>query len=164
MKLNQINVFEQFVQASTEEEYKELRSLLEQGGYSLFSQLLAGLKDYLLICEEALLEQAKQLVDKGKDLIPNPVILSPSWERIWADMDRLIYYKGEALRSVPSEERDGEWQIIMDNPYTNEGISCYPSLSFKEAAYLYGYFRKDLKKNEYIRLQKITNLLMSQGE
>ena len=51
----------------------------------------------------------------------------------------------------------------MDNPYTNENIVCYPGLSFIEAAYLYSYFMVNLAKNEYIRLQKVVNLLISSG-
>jgi hypothetical protein len=166
MQLKQMNVdiFEQFELASSIEEYNELRTMFEQGGYSLFSQLLSGLKEHLMTCDEPGLEQAKQLIEKGKSIIPQPAVISPSWEKVWGEMERLIHYKGEALRSIPRSERNGEWQIIMDNPFTNEGISCYPALSFDDAAYLYGYFRKDLRKNEYIRLQKIVNLVMSNGE
>jgi hypothetical protein len=166
MKLKQmnVNVFEQFEQATTNEEYNELRTMFEQGGYSLFSQLLGGIKEHLMTCDESTLEQAKQLIDKGRAIVPQPVIISPSWEKVWGEYEQLIYHKGEALRSIPLSERNGEWQIIMDNPFTNEGISCYPALSFDDAAYLYAYFRKDLRKNEYIRLQKIVNVIMSHGE
>jgi len=163
MKLKQINLFEQFVQVSTNPEYEQLRDVLNQGGYSYFSELLSELKQFLMHCEEAELELAKQLVSKGKVIIPHPQLLSPSWAKVWDDYDRLIKYKQEALRHVLPAEREGEWQVIIDNPFTNEGVSVYPALSFGEAAYLYAYFRKDLAKNEYIRLQKITNLLMSTG-
>jgi hypothetical protein len=166
MKLKQINrtIFEQFTQASTVEEYNELTAMFEHGGYSLFSQLLEGLKDHLITCDETALEQGKLLIDKGREIVPEPFRISPSWEKVWGEMDRLIYHKAEALRSIPIADRDGEWQIVMDNPFTNEGISCYPALSFADAAYLYAYFRKDLRKNEYIRLQKIINVVMSHGE
>jgi hypothetical protein len=166
MRLKQIseNVFEQFQLATTIEAYNELRTMFENGGYSLFSQLLEGLKAHLITCDEATLEQAKQLIAKGREIVPQPSVISPSWEKVWGEMDHLIFHKGEALRSIPLSERDGEWQIIMDNPYTNEGITCYPALSFADAVYLYGYFRKDLRKNEYIRLQKIVNVVMSQGD
>jgi hypothetical protein len=166
MQLKQMNqsIFEQFEQATSMEAYNELRAMFEHGGYSLFSQLLNGLKDYLMTCDELGLEQAKQLIEKGKAIVPQPAVISPSWEKVWGDMERLIHYKSEALRSIPRSERNGEWQIIMDNPFTNEGIACYPALSFDDAAYLYAYFRKDLRKNEYIRLQKIVNVIMSNGE
>jgi hypothetical protein len=166
MKLKQMNgaIFEQFQLAVTKDEYNELRTKLEQGGYSLFSQLLEGLKEYLITCDETALEQAGQLIAKGREIVPLPVVISPSWEKVWGEMERLIFHKADALRSIPLAEREGEWQIIMDNPFTNEGISCYPALSFSDAAYLYAYFRKDLRKNEYIRLQKIVNVVMSQGD
>jgi hypothetical protein len=164
--INQRNgtVFEQFQQAATKESYNELRSMFANGGYSLFSQLLEGLKVHLIACDETTLEQAKQLIIKGREIVPQPFVISPSWEKVWDEMDRLIFHKGEALRSIPLSDRTGEWQIIMDNPYTNEGITCYPALSFEDAAYLYGYFRRDLRKNEYIRLQKIINVVVSHGE
>jgi hypothetical protein len=166
MELKQMNgtIFEKFEVASTIEEYNELRTMFEHGGYSLFSKLLEGLKEFLVTCDEAKLEQAKQLIAKGREIVPQPVAISPSWEKVWGEMDRLIFHKGEALRGIPLAQREGEWQIIMDNPFTNEGISCYPALSFSDAAYLYAYFRKDLRKNEYIRLQKIINVVMSHGE
>jgi hypothetical protein len=166
MKLKQINgaIFEQFQLAATIEEYNELRTMFEHGGYSLFSQMLEGLKEYLVTCDETMLDQAKQLITKGRVIVPQPVVISPSWEKVWGEMDRLIFHKGEVLHSIPLAEREGEWQIVMDNPFTNEGISCYPALSFSDAAYLYAYFRKDLRKNEYIRLQKIINVVMSHGD
>ncbi|MEX2460874.1 MAG: hypothetical protein WD469_06180 [Paenibacillaceae bacterium] len=166
MKLNQMNgnIFEQFQQATTLEANNELRAMLESGGYSLFSLLLEGLKAHLITCDEISLEQAKQLIVKGREIVPQPFVISPSWEKVWEEMEHLIFYKGEALRSIPLSDRDGEWQIIMDNPFTNEGVTCYPALSFADAAYLYGYFRRDLRKNEYIRLQKIVNVVISQGD
>ncbi len=166
MKINQMNrtIFEQFVAAATEEEHNEIRSQLKQGGYSLFSQLLEGLKAHLIVCDETMIEQAERLIAKGRQIVPQPIVISPSWEKVWGEMDRLIFHKSEALRSIPVADRDGEWQIIMDNPYTNEGITCYPALTFSDAAYLYAYFRKDLRKNEYIRLQKIMNVVMTHGD
>lgn len=163
MKLKQINLFEQFVQASTNQEYEQLHDLIKHGGYAYFSELLTELRQFVMRCEESELDLAKQLISKGKSIIPHPQLLSPSWAKVWDDYDRLIKYKQEALMHVLPAEREGEWQIIIDNPFTNEGITVYPGLSFVEAAYLYGYFRKDLAKNEYIRLQKITNLLMATG-
>jgi hypothetical protein len=166
MMLKQMNgaIFKQFQLAATMEEYNELRTLFEHGGYSLFSQLLEGLKEYLVTCDETMIEQAQLLIAKGREIVPQPSVISPSWEKVWGEMDRLIFHKSEALRSIPLADREGEWQVIMDNPYTNEGITCYPALTFSDAAYLYAYFRKDLRKNEYIRLQKIINVVMSHGE
>lgn len=156
-------VFERFQKAG-EDEYEILREEYKNGGYSMFSELLEGLKGLLLSCAEDHIEPLKALVEKGKRIIPDPGAISPSWERVWQDYEGYIARKTEALAAVAPHERDGEWQIVMDNPFTNEGIACYPGLTFVEAAYLYAYFRKDLKKNEYLRLQKIANLLLAEGQ
>ncbi|WP_438446674.1 hypothetical protein [Gorillibacterium sp. sgz5001074] len=144
--------------------YAALREEYKQGGYSMFNELLEGLRDELMAADESGIGRVKELVGKGREIVPDPGAISPAWERVWEDYDRYIFHKSEALTAVTPENRDGEWQIVMDNPFTNEGIACYPALSFVEAAYLFAYFRKDLKKNEYIRLQKIANLLMVQGD
>lgn len=156
-------IYERFA-AAEPEIYPALREEYKQGGYSMFNELLEGLKQELVQADEAGMDKMKQLIAKGREIIPDPGALSPSWERIWENYESYIAHKSDALAAVAPKERDGEWQIVMDNPYTNEGIACYPALSFVEAAYLYAYFRKDLKKNEYLRLQKIANLLMVKGE
>jgi hypothetical protein len=137
---------------------------LIRGGYSAFSDLLDGLRRFLTEAEEVQMPQLKEMVEKGRSIIPDPGAISPSWETIWDDFDQYIGFKLEAMSRVEAPERQGEWQIVMNNPYTNEGIACYPGLSFPEASYLYAYFRKDLKKNEYLRMQKIVNLLVVQGD
>lgn len=156
-------VFEGF--AKTESgEYPALREQYKQGGYSMFNELLEGLRQHLMTSSEEGLEEMRALIVKGREIIPDPGAISPSWERIWEDYEGYVTHKAEALAAVAPGARDGEWQVVMDNPYTNEGIACYPGLSFVEASYLYAYFRKDLKKNEYLRLQKISNLIMIQGD
>lgn len=157
------HVFERFQQSSVED-IETLKQEYKAGGYSMFNELLEGLKSLLTMADEEQMIQVKELVLKGKLVIPDPGAISPSWERIWEDYEKYIVRKMDALSAVKPELRGGEWQIVMDNPYTNEGIACYPSLSFVEAAYLYAYFRKDLKKNEYLRLQKIVNLLSTEGD
>ncbi|WP_135547003.1 hypothetical protein [Paenibacillus cymbidii] len=162
MKLQQRTI-ELLTAEQTPDERQELASRLLNGGYSQFSSLLTDLKQEIMSCEENRLEYVRILLRQARELVPEPVLISPSWERIWDEYDAVLRVKEEVLREIAPERRDGEWQIIMDNPFTNEGISCYPSLSFIEAAYLYAYFRKDLKKTEYIRLQKIDTLIMTQG-
>jgi hypothetical protein len=157
------DVFERFAEAGNEE-IPALQEEYKQGGYSMFSELLEGLRQHLMTSSEEGVEEMSGLIAKGRKVIPDPGAISPSWERIWEDYEGYITRKAEALAAVPPEGRDGEWQIVMDNPYTNEGIACYPALSFVEAAYLYAYFRKDLKKNEYLRLQKIMNLILVHGD
>ena len=163
MKLIDTNIWDTFAAADTSAQYDELAIRLMNGGYSLFNEILHQLKQAIMSAQEAEFEQIEQWIAKGKFIVPEPVKLSPSWEKVWDEYDRMLRYKQEVLQSIPVRDRDGEWQLIMDNPYTNESVSCYPALSFVEAAYLYAYFRKDLKPNEYIRLQKIVTLLKAGG-
>jgi len=157
------DMFERFVSAGPNPD-PELQEEIRQGGYTAFNSLLEGFRRKLMESDEKGMEELEGLLEAARKLIPDPGAISPSWERIWSDYDAYIKYKREALQAVCAEQRDGEWQIVMDNPFTNEGIACYPALSFVEAAYLYGYFRKDLKKNEYIRLQKVVSLLKTEGD
>lgn len=155
--------FDRFANAG-ESEYPVVGGELTRGGYSAFSDLLDGFRRLLAEAEEEQIPQLKELVNKGRGMVPAPGAISPSWETVWDDFDCYIGFKLEAMSAVAAAERGGEWQIVMNNPYTNEGIACYPGLTFPEAAYLYAYFRKDLKKNEYLRMQKIVNLLVVHGD
>ena len=51
----------------------------------------------------------------------------------------------------------------MDNPLVVQEVVCYPALTFGDAAYLYAYFRPQLEKSEYIRLQKIQTVIQEIG-
>lgn len=75
----------------------------------------------------------------------------------------MIATKIQVLQTIHKEDRDGEWQVIIDNPFAIQEVVCYPALNFLDAAYLYAYFRPDLEKNEYLRLQKIQTLVMEFG-
>jgi hypothetical protein len=110
------------------------------------------------------MREVREALSKARRILPQPGRLSPSWEHLWEQMERWLADKEEVLRQVPREARDGEWQIVMDNPYSHDAVVCYPGLPFIEAAFLYAYFRAGLKKNEYIRLQKVVNLIMTYGE
>lgn len=162
-KMKSARIVELFQNARTDDEIESVRREIEEGGYSCFNELLEHLKHQLKLCDEASLGEVRESFAKARRIVPFPGRISPSWERIWEELHRFLQHKEAVLRQVPQRDRDGEWQIVMDNPYTNDGIVCYPGLSFIEAAYLYAYFRDSLKKNEYIRLQKIVNLLVTEG-
>lgn len=158
------NLLAKLEQALTEHELQALREYVQEIGYPALSELLEQLKERFKYIEDHNMEQYEALLRQATSVIPNPGTISPSWEHIWTNMEHMIRYKKEALQAIPAHQREGEWQVIMDNPFTNEAIVCYPGLSFLEAAYLYSYFRPDLKKNEIIRLQKIENLLVYNGD
>jgi hypothetical protein len=68
------------------------------------------------------------------------------------------------LSCIPAEDRAGEWQVLIDNPYVPQQVVCYPALTFLDAAYMYGYFQRELKPHECLRLQKVTHLLIKNGD
>jgi len=149
--------------AAQPHEYGRLWDEARQQGYTYFRNFLEALRDQLKLADEDQLPQTYALLAKAREAFPAPGEISPSWTYIWDEMAHLLDCKKEAMAHIPPADREGEWQIIMDNPYTNESIVCYPGLSFLEAAYLYGYFRPGLKRNEYIRMQKIVSMFEYTG-
>jgi len=163
MMKDENSIFEELRKAATPEEERQLGRRIAEGGYSRFSELLESFRHWMKTADESSIGQVKEWIRKGRRIIPEPGRISPSWTHVWEELERFLRHKERALRQVPPHEREGEWQIVMDNPYTNESVTCYPGLSFIEAAYLYGYFLDSLKKNEYIRLQKVVTLLVTEG-
>ncbi len=157
------SLFDLFVPAETEQEYRELRRLAEQGGYSRFSGFLNELKEMLRRSEETELEQAEALIRKGRAVFPQTGAISPAWEHVWDEFAQIAAYKREVLKAVSKRDREGEWQVIIDNPYTSDGVICHTGLAFAEAAFLYAYFRPSLKNAEYIRLQKVWSVITHFG-
>lgn len=155
--------FEQFVKAETDEEINALKDIVHNEGYPFFRRLLDDFDQKIkhFIDEEA--QEMVRLISKGIKIFPHPGQISPSWERVWIDFEQMINYKIKMLQSIGKDERDGTWQVVMDNPYTNQEVVCYPELSFLEAAYLYSYFRPGLEKNEYVQVQKVKSLIMEYG-
>jgi hypothetical protein len=164
MNLKTKPIVEQFCEARSDDELEQLRQRLQVEGYSAFRELLDDLNNRLKRCDESDMREVREALSKARRILPQPGRLSPSWEHLWEQMERWLADKEEVLRQVPREARDGEWQIVMDNPYSHDAVVCYPGLPFIEAAFLYAYFRAGLKKNEYIRLQKVVNLIMTYGE
>ncbi|GIQ67717.1 hypothetical protein DUZ99_11635 [Xylanibacillus composti] len=161
--MNAETLWKQMEEAATEEEKLTLGGIVAKEGYTLFYEWLESFKDKIKHYEEAEAEHISRLLKLAEEVIPNPGLISPSWSHIWEQLQRMIAAKNEVLKQVPQTERNGEWQVILDNPYSNDPIVCYPHLSFMEGAYLYGYFRADLLKNEYVRLQKIMTLIQSEN-
>lgn len=157
------NPYDAFVQAQSEQELLDIQSIITTGGYSSFRLLLDTLTEKLKVYEDDEIGFMETLIAKGKKLFPAPAQFSPSWECVWDELEQSTRYKASILQSIPAEDRDGEWQVIMDNPFAIQEVVCYPGLPFLQAVYLYAYFRPQLEKNEYIRLQKIQTLVMDVG-
>jgi hypothetical protein len=163
MKSTGVTLFELLVTAETAQARQEAREAAERNGYSYFNEFIEALRDRMKRADEEEMPEMHALLAKAKETLPEPGTVSPSWEFLWTELEDLLFHKAEAFREIPRDERGGEWQIVMDNPFTNESVVCYPGLSFLEAIYLYGYFRPGLKQNEYIRVQKIISKLERNG-
>jgi hypothetical protein len=164
VKLKHAKLVHWVEEAKLEEEYGEIRQAIREEGYAGFHDLLDGLYERLKGYDDGESQAVRELLDKAMKIVPDPVEFSPSWERIWEKLDRFVRNKQQVFAKISPEQRDGEWQIVMDNPFTNDQVVCYPSLSFLEAVYLYAYFRDDLQKNEYLRIQKVVSLYEATGE
>ncbi len=158
------NWFERFRLADSEQTREALKLDVERVGYYAYFELLEHFRKWLRQYEDHEIEECSRLIQLGRELFPEIIRLSPSWQRIWDELEELAGHKNRVLQQTAASDREGEWQIVMDNPYTNQNVACYPSLSFLEAAYLFGYFRPGLEKNEYIRLQKIHNAVVEYGD
>lgn len=155
-------VFERFLNADSGQ-LGELREHISIEGYSGFYSFLEKLKARIKWFADDETDSMRELLDKAMHIVPNPGALSPSWTYIWERLDRMIQCKIGLLQAVPPQERDGEWQVLIDNPFMNREVACYPALSFMEASYIYAQFRPDLENNEYIRLQKIQTHITESG-
>ncbi|WP_141334770.1 hypothetical protein [Paenibacillus sp. tmac-D7] len=161
--MNQTTPFSIFEQASTDQELQQFRQTVVEGGFTAFRLFLEGFRDLLKRFEDGEIERVNRLLAAARQLFPEPGRFSPSWVDIWNEFEQIAQFKQTVLESIVGDDRAGEWQILIDNPYTNTDLACYPSLTFLEGAYLYAYFRSDLKQNEFIRLQKIQNVIMAFG-
>jgi hypothetical protein len=157
------SLLERLGQAATERDHEIIRERVMSGGYSAFYELLERLKAKIKTFRDEEAGEVKRLLRKARELFPHPVAFSPAWQTVWDELEQITDYKIGAFRTIPDRERDGEWQVLMDNPFSNGEVVCYPGLAFLDAAYLYGYFRQGLEKNEYIRLQKVVNRIVDYG-
>lgn len=158
-----IDVFDDFVEAKSESQFAELKQKLAAGGYSAFYRFIEGFKDRIRSFQDGEAEDVLALIAKAKEAVPDPGDISPAWAYIWEKLESMTRYKLKALQTVQAEERAGEWQVLIDNPYVNREVACYPGLTFEEAVYIYAQFRPELENNEYIRLQKIQTHLTEFG-
>ena len=157
------NQWQQLELGISEEELATWKASIDEGGYSAFHMLLEGFKHKLKHLQESNEQAIFSWIRKAREIFPEPEKFSPSWAHVWEEMQQIAETKAKLLHTVSPTEREGEWQIILDNPHTIQEVVCHPGLTFDEASYLYSYFRPGLQKNEYIRLQKIQSIIMEVG-
>ncbi|WP_225442461.1 hypothetical protein [Paenibacillus lycopersici] len=151
---------------------KELRSgaeiepfgkALREAGFTPVRKFLDEFRQYLRTYEDAEIATASELLERAMKAVPEPGRISPSWAYIWREFKGIIRTKAQIFKDVPASRRDGEWQVLLDNPFSNQNIAVYPGLTFIEAAYMFAYFRTELANNEYVRLQKIATVMTISG-
>jgi len=138
------------------------RRLTEQG-FTSVRRFLESIREYLRTYMDDEADEAEILLQRAQLALPTPGRISPSWQDIWEEFSGIVRYKQEVLARIPPESRSGEWQVLLDNPYSHQHVAVYPGLTFQDAAYMYAYFRTDLEPNEYIRLQKVETVIVNTG-
>lgn len=136
---------------------------LRKAGFTPIRRFLDDFRNYLREYGEAESGYATELLKQAREALPEPGQTSPSWTYIWREYDVIVRTKAQIFRDIPSTDREGEWQVLIDNPFSNQNIAVYPGLTFKEAAYMFAYFRADLTNSEYIRLQKVATVMTFSG-
>lgn len=156
-------IWEALLQAETDADKEALRAELISGGYSVFYRLLDAFRKRIEHFGDGEADSVLAMIDKGREVVPDPAKISPAWDGIWTKLERMVSFKQRALDTIPPEKRDGEWQVLIDNPYENRETACYPGLTFMEAVFIYAKFRPELMNNEYVRLQKVDTHLTEFG-
>jgi hypothetical protein len=155
-------LYEQLIHMN-ETEQLQWKAYIEQEGYSAFRRLIDEFQYAIKKTTDREEAEVRERIETAARMFPEPAKFSPSWQDIWQELRDMLRWKAQVYRQVPPEEREGEWQILMDNPFTNQEVVCYPWLSFDEAAYLFAYFRPNLERNEYLRLQKVSTAITENG-
>lgn len=151
-------------QAESTEALQAIGEAIRNAGYTGFYEVQDYIREQFKRYAEADITAFHAMVERVKIAVPEPGVVSPSWRHFWDEISRMSATKDGIFKQVPASDRNGEWQVIIDNPFSHDNVACYPQLSFLEGAYLYCYFYLNLKKNEYVRLQKIVTAVQTHGE
>jgi len=155
--------FYHYMRIKQQEDEQLFREAMKAAGYFSFYTFVEDFRKGLIAYSEEDCSLYQSKLELARALFPEPERFSPSWSAIWDEFDLIFRCKNEVLSAIPRSRRDGEWQILLDNPYTHQQVVCYPNLPFLEAAYMYGYFQRELKPHEMLRLQKVVELLSTNG-
>ncbi|WP_308634279.1 hypothetical protein [Paenibacillus silvisoli] len=163
MQVTNPSYFEQLKGLKSEADIEAFGNTLKAEGFTALRHFLDDFRQYLREYEDPSCGEADELMERAQLAVPEPGRTSPSWSYIWQEYKGIIRTKRHVFESIPQEQRGGEWQVLLDNPFSNQNIAVYPGLAFIDAAYMFAYFRTELMNNEYIRLQKIATVMTFQG-
>ncbi|QJD82593.1 hypothetical protein [Cohnella herbarum] len=157
------STFQHYMQLDRQEDEQTFGLTLEAAGYFSFYTFIDDFRNGLKKYSDDEAERYRLKLARARQLFPWPERFSPSWSEVWEEFDLILRSKNDVLANIPASRRDGEWQILLDNPYSHQQVVCYPSLPFLEAAYMYGYFQRELKPHECLKLQKVMELMSTNG-
>jgi hypothetical protein len=163
MSVAQSSLFGRFAELHDHEQAQRLGERLRSEGFTAVRRFLDDFRDFLRSFGDDECDRAFELLAHARAALPEPGRISPSWAYIWREFEAIIRTKRHVFQSIGRNARSGEWQVLLDNPYSNQNIAVYPGLTFLEAAYMFAYFRTDLTNNEYIRLQKVETVITFTG-
>lgn len=155
--------FNRFIQISDDTEKNQFRENMTEAGFSAVNQWLRSFYDHVKNMDEQGFKSMREWLELGKEVLPELGQFSPSWQNTWQELFDLYQIKTEAYASIPDEQRDGEWQVLFDNPFSTDGIVCHSNKTFAEATYLFAKYRLTLKKAEYVKLQKVVTSMVQKG-
>lgn len=155
--------FRRFRELTDPAELQTFRTEMEKTGYPAFFSFAEDFREAIRQYADDEAPAILELIRRARECFPNPGRFSPAWERLWHEFEGICTGKNEVLASIPPHEREGEWQVLLDNPYVPQQVVCYPGLTFGEAVYLFAYFRLELAPNEYLRLQRVMNVMTITG-
>ncbi|MFV9510038.1 hypothetical protein [Tepidibacillus sp. LV47] len=156
--------FEDFKSLMTEEDRQDFKKAVEQAGFAAFNELNRSFYDELKKLEENGFETMEEWIELGRKLFPDLTQFSPSWEFFWDEISQIYQNKKEFYQLVPKEERNGEWQVLFDNPFSTDGIVCHTGKNFAEATYLAAKYQLSMKKAEILKLQKVSQTIIKRGK
>jgi len=155
--------FERFIHLSDESDKLDFKQSIEKAGFSAINQWIHSLYDHVKKMDEPEFNQVKRWLECGKELFPDLAVYSPSWANTWKELFEIHRRKADYYFTVSSDQRDGEWQVLYDNPFATDGIVCHTNKTFPEATYLAAKYQLGLKRAEYVKLQKVLTSLVHRG-
>lgn len=158
------HLFKQFIQSETPAERAVFLEQLNANGYTHLRYLVDELTGSIRQAEDADFFKIEEWIHKAQEYIPEPSRISPYYQSVWEQLAKILNFKREMYGKLPKDSRSGEWQIVYNNPNSNEDVLCIPSLPFHEASYMFAKYRLDLKPAEVLRLQKVADQFTITGE
>lgn len=156
--------FQCFVRLDPGEPELRFGAAMNAAGYFAFYRFAEDFRGGLRGCADGDFALYRTALRRAASLFPLPGKFSPAFQSLWEEFAVILDAKEACCAAVPEDARGGEWQVLIDNPYVHRQVVCYPGLAFAEAAYMYGYFRRELQPHEILRLQRVTDALTISGD